>query len=68
MPGWLDVDELVDCLKSGPGPCGPGSRSRRSRPGPRIVGPGPAGEWSGPKVWTWSGPGPDLSHVATLGW
>ena len=40
-----------------------GSRSRRRRTWTQIVGPGPASEWTGPGVRTWSGPGPDLTPV-----
>ena len=53
----------VDCLKSGPGPGGSqmfGSRSRYGWTWTRIIAPGPAGEWTGPRVQTWTGPGPNL--------
>ena len=51
---------MVDCLKSGPGPRGPGSGPVRSGPAPDFVGPGPGGEWTRPWGRTGVGPGPNL--------
>ena len=45
----------LDCLKSSPGPGGV-----QTGLDPKCPGPGPAGEWTGPKNWTWSKPGPNL--------